>query len=183
MRQEQVPPKSIEGKVFFIRGKRVMFDRDLATLYGVPTKRFNEQVKRNPKRFPDDFMFQLTKEETNNLRSQIATSSWGGPRYLPYAFTEQGIAMLSSILNSERAIQVNIQIMRAFTRLREMMITHKDLAYKIEELEAKFRKHDGNFVVVFAAIKKLLEAPQEPSTVSTLLLIVEHGTTVHFFLK
>ena len=150
-----------------------MIDRDLAELYEVKTFRLNEQVKRNAKRFPEDFMFQLKKEEADSLRSQFETlkrertssltsqfaisSSWGGRRSLPYAFTEQGIAMLSSVLNSDRAIEVNIQIMRTFTKLREMMMTHKDLAQRIEALERKFRDHDDNFTVVFKAIRQLLE--------------------------
>jgi len=154
-----IPQEIIESKIFFIRGYKVMLDRDLARLYGVETKYLIRQVKRNPLRFPEDFMFQLTSEEF--LRCQNVTSSWGGRRYLPYAFTEQGIAMLSSVLNSERAIQVNIAIMRAFVKLRELMITHKDLARKIEELEQKFRKHDENFVIVFKAIKKILQASHE----------------------
>jgi len=138
-----------------------MLDKNLAELYGVETKRFNEQVKRNIHRFPEDFMFKLSQEEFNNLRSQIATSSWGGHRYLPYVFTEQGVAMLSSVLNSERAIQVNIQIMRAFTKLRELMISHKELAHKIEGLEGKFQEHDNRFKIVFDAIKRLLEPPEK----------------------
>jgi phage regulator Rha-like protein len=136
-----------------------MLDRDLANLYGVETKYLKRQVNRNISRFPDDFMFQLTREELNNLRLHFGTSSWGGTRYLPYAFTEQGIAMLSSVLNSERAIQVNIQIMRAFIKLKEMLATHKDLKQKIEEME---KKYDYQFKIVFDAIKQLLEPPEEP---------------------
>ena len=133
-----IPVELIHHKIYFIRGHKVMLDRDLAELYGVSTKRFNEQVKRNAKRFVGDFMFQLTREEYENLRSQIATSSWGGRRYLPNVFTDYGVAMLSSVLNSDRAIEVNIQIMRVFTKLREMMITHKDLRRKIDEMEKKY---------------------------------------------
>ena len=158
-----IPSEVIENKILFIRGKKVMIDRNLAELYSVSTKRLNEQVKRNPKRFPEDFMFQLTLEEARVSRSQFATLKQGkNIKYLPYAFTEQGVAMLSSVLNSDRAIEVNVQIIRVFVRLRELMITHKELARKIEELEAKFRKHDENCVVVCAAIKKLLEPPREP---------------------
>ena len=140
-----------------------MLDMDLAELYGVSTKRLNEQVKRNRDRFSRG-LFRLTGKETDCFRFQIETSNRGrgGRRYLPYVFTQEGVAMLSSVLNSERAIAVNIQIMRVFVRLRELMVSHKDLARKIEELEAKFRKHDENFVIVFAAIKKLLEVPREP---------------------
>jgi len=134
-----------------------MLDSDLAELYGVKTKELNKAVKRNKERFPDDFMFQLTKKETENLRSQIGTSSWGGRRYLPYAFTEQGVAMLSSVLRSKRAIYVNIQIMRTFTKLREILSTHKDLQRKIEEME---KKYDQQFKIIFDAIKTLLQHPE-----------------------
>ena len=153
-----IPVELIHHKIYFIRGHKVMLDRDLAELYGVSTKRFNEQVKRNAKRFVGDFMFQLTREEYENLRSQIATSSWGGRRYLPNVFTDYGVAMLSSVLNSDRAIEVNIQIMRVFTKLREMMITHKDLRRKIDEME---KKYDQQFKVVFEAIKSLITYPNE----------------------
>ena len=154
-----IPQETIESKIFSIRGKRVMLDRDLAILYGVETKYLKQQVNRNIERFPDDFMFQLTREEFNNLRSQIATSSWGGARYLPYAFTEQGVAMLSSVLKSKRAIQVNIQIMRAFIKLKEMLLTHKVLKQRVEEME---KKYDYQFKIVFDAIKQLLEPPAKP---------------------
>ncbi len=127
---------------------------DLAKLYGVETKVLNQAVKRNIKRFPEDFMFQLTKkEEIESLRSQIVTSNRGGRRYQPYAFTEQGVAMLSSVLNSEKAIQVNIQIMRAFTRLREMVSTHKELKSKIEDIEKKVNKHEKQFEIILAVIR------------------------------
>ena len=130
-----------------------MLDRDLAELYGVATKRLNEQVRRNIKRFPEDFMLQLTKKEFENLKSHFATSRWGGTRKLPYVFTEQGVAMLSSVLNSERAIQVNIQIMRAFTKMRKLLATHKELRQKIEQIE---KKYDKQFRIVFEAIQQLL---------------------------
>ena len=133
-----------------------MLDADLAVLYGVKTGRLNEQVKRNIKRFPEDFMFQLTKEEILNLKSHFAISSWGGVRKLPRVFTQEGVAMLSSVLNSERAIMVNIQIMRAFTQLRRMLLTNKDLKRKIEAME---KKYDKQFAMVFQAIKELLEPP------------------------
>jgi phage regulator Rha-like protein len=155
-----IPQESIESKIFSIRSKRVMLDRDLANLYQVETKVLNQAVKRNIQRFPDDFMFQLTREEFNSLRSQIVTLKRGQHRkYLPYVFTEQGVAMLSSVLSSERAIQVNIQIMRAFIKLKEMLSTHKDLKQKIEEME---KKYDYQFKIVFDAIKQLLEPPEEP---------------------
>lgn len=135
-----------------------MLDKDLAVLYGVETKMLNRTVKRNIERFPDDFMFQLTKEDFENLRFHFGTSSWGGQRCLPYAFPENGVTMLSSVLNSKRAIQVNIQIMRTFTKLREFILTHKELQKKIEDME---KKYDHQFKIVFDAIKQLL-APQEP---------------------
>jgi phage regulator Rha-like protein len=148
----------IAAKIFEVRGKKVMLDADLAKLYGVTTKRLVEQVKRNIKRFPDDFMHQLTRQEVANLRSQFATSSWGGRRYLPFVFTQEGVAMLSSVLNSKRAIQVNIQIMRAFVKLRRMLLTNKDLRRKIEAME---KKYDQQFAIIFEAIKRLLEPPKQ----------------------
>ena len=146
----------IESKIYLIRGQKVMLDRDLAELYGVKTKVLIQAVKRNINRFPLDFMFQMRKEEFNVLRSQIVTSSWGGRRYLPYAFTEQGIAMLSSVLNSERAIQVNIAIMRVFVKLKEMLSTHKELARKLSQLEQKFEKHDSEIRSIFEAIRQIM---------------------------
>ena len=151
----------ISTKILEIRGKKVMLDRELAKLYGVQSKVLNQAVKRNSKRFPEDFTYQLTKEETKNLKSQIVTSSWGGVRKLPYVFTEQGVAMLSSVLNSERAIQVNILIMRAFTKLKEMLLTHKNLAVKLEALEKKYADHDEKIKAIFEAIKQLLQPPVE----------------------
>ncbi|HLB05683.1 MAG TPA: ORF6N domain-containing protein [Thermodesulfobacteriota bacterium] len=153
-----IPIDRIERSILLLRGQKVMLDSDLAELYGVETRRLVEQVKRNIKRFPPDFMFQLTNQELINLRSQFATSSWGGRRYPPYAFTEQGVAMLSSVLNSEKAIEVNILIMRAFMKLREMIASNKDLAKKFEELE---KKYDTQFKIVFDAIRQLM-APPEP---------------------
>jgi len=152
--QEEV----IRDMIYIIRGNKVMADSDLAELYGVQTKQLKRAVKRNIGRFPDDFMFELTKEEFENLRCQFGTSSWGGKRYLPYVFTEQGVAMLSSVLNSERAIQVNIVIMRTFTRLRSMIESHKQLKRKVEEME---KKYDQQFKVVFEAIKQLLTPPEK----------------------
>ena len=152
-----IPQERIESKIFLIRGQKVILDLALAELYVVETKHLKRQVRRNLKRFPSDFMFQLTKHE--NLRCQNVTSSHGGQRYLPYAFTEQGIAMLSSVLNSERAIQVNIAIMRAFTRIRKIMATHKELAHKIEELERKHSKHELEITTIFKVLKKMLEPP------------------------
>ncbi len=196
----------IATKILFIRGQRVILDKDLARLYGVSVKVLNQAVNRNLKRFPIDFMYQLTRQEVRvlrsqfvilnsepsvaqevsnlksqivtssveaftaekltNLKSQFAISSWGGVRKLPYAFTEQGVAMLSSVLNSERAIQVNITIMRVFVKLKELLLTHKDLAEKITELEKKYANHDDKIQLIFEAIKKLLKPvpplPPEP---------------------
>ena len=157
---ELVLQESIVQKIFIIRGKKVMFDRDLAKLYGVQTKVLLQGIKRNRERFPNDFMFQLTKEEFINLRSQIVTSSWGGRRYLPYVFTEQGVAMLSSVLKSEKAIRVNIAIMRTFAKLREIVSTHKELAYKLAELERKIERHDKEITTILEAIRQLM-SPSE----------------------
>ena len=136
-----------------------MLDEDLAELYAVPTGRLNEQVKRNIDRFPEDFMFQLTEQEFKNLISQIATSSWGGRRKLPFAFTEHGVLMLSSVLSSSRAIAVNIQIMRIYTRMREILMTNKDILLKLEQLERKVDSHDENIHVIFDYLKQLLSPP------------------------
>ncbi|HXQ71076.1 MAG TPA: ORF6N domain-containing protein [Pyrinomonadaceae bacterium] len=176
----------IERRIYLIRGQKVMLDFDLAELYGVSTKQLNQQVRRNKKRFPEDFMFRLTKEEAEslrsqfvtsnterpqfvreneNLRSQIATSSSGkgGRRHLPYAFTEQGVAMLSGVLNSEQAIEVNIAIMRAFVRLRQMLETNEELNRKFAAVIKKLSTHDKYFRVVFDELKKLMEKPRSSS--------------------
>jgi hypothetical protein len=160
-----VPTERIEKAILLIRGHKVMLDRDLADLYGVATKVLNQAVRRNYARFPEDFMFQLSQAEFEDWRSQIVTSNPGakmGVRRKPYAFTEQGVAMLSSVLNSERAIEVNIAIMRAFVRLREILATHKELARKLDELERKLGQHDKHFQVVFEAIRQLMTPPPEP---------------------
>ena len=158
-----IPQETIESRILLIRGKKVMLDRDLAKLYKVPTKRLNEQVKRNIERFPGDFMFQLTKEEFEDWKSQIATSNSEkmGLRRMSYAFTEQGVAMLSSVLHSKRAIQVNIAIMRVFVKLKEMISAHKELFYKLKDLERKIEKHDEQICVIFDAIRRLMEPPPE----------------------
>ena len=150
-----IPAEKIERRILLLRGQKVMLDADLAELYGVTVGRLNEAVKRNVKRFPCDFMFQLSLQELRNLKSQIAISSsrWGGRRHQPYAFTEQGVAMLSSVLNSERAVQVNIEIMRAFVRLREIIASNKNLAKRLDALE---KKYDSQFKVVFDAIRELM---------------------------
>ena len=156
--QELIPTEIIERKIYLIRGHKVMLDKDLASLYDVKPIRLREQVKRNLKRFPDDFMFQLNDEEIDFMVSQNAIPSrkhLGG--YNPYVFTEQGVAMLSTVLNSDRAIEVNIQIMRAFVKLREMLATHKNLARKLASME---KKYDAQFKIVFDALRQLME-PQE----------------------
>ena len=160
-----IPDEVVMSKIYLVREEKVMLDSDLADLYQVETRRLNEQVKRNWERFPKDFMFQLTHEEWENLKSQNATSSWGGRRKLPYVFTEHGVLMLSSVLNSERAIKVNIQVMRIYTKLRKMLLTHKDLLSKVNELEAKVSNQDKSIKQVFAYLKELIrekEHPREP---------------------
>jgi len=176
-KQSLVPADRIEKAILLVRRQKVMLDADLARLYGVETKVLVQAVKRNIERFPEDFMFQLNKEEADFLRSQIVTlekgrgqhskylrsqsvtsSDWGGRRYPPYAFTEQGVAMLSSVLRSQRAVQVNIEIMRAFIRLRQMLASHAELARKLDALE---KKYDAQFKDVFEAIRQLM-APPEP---------------------
>lgn len=159
-----IPDDVVISKIYLIRNHKVMLDIDLAELYQVETKRLNEQVKRNADRFPEDFMFQLTDEEWESLRSQIATSKKGrgGRRYPPLAFTEHGVLMLSSVLNSERAVQVNIQIMRIYTKLKGMLMDHKDILLKLEKLERKVSGHDDDFKIVFTYLKELLNPKTEP---------------------
>ena len=160
-----IPDEVVMNKIFLLRGDKIMLDDDLAELYQVETKRLNEQVKRNIERFPEDFMFQLTVEEWETLRSQFATSKKGGRggrRYSPLAFTEHGVLMLSSVLNSDRAIQVNIQIMRIYAKLREMLLTNKDILLKLEKLERNVVKHDQDIKVVFGYLKELLNPKTEP---------------------
>ena len=153
-----IPTERIESSILLLRGQKVLLDWDLAELYGVETKNLVRAVKRNLKRFPSDFMFQLTKEELDNLRFHFGTSSqWGGRRYTPYVFTEQGVAMLSSVLSSEKAIEVNILIMRAFVKLREMIASNKDLAKRLNELE---KNYDAQFKIVFDAIRQLMTPPE-----------------------
>ena len=153
-----VPPERIERSILLIRGHKVMLDADLAALYGVETKRLLQALKRNISRFPPDFMFQLSKDDFENLRCHFGTSSqWGGRRYPPYAFTEQGVTMLSSVLKSKRAVQVNIEIMRTFVRLRRILASHAELARKLDALE---KKYDAQFRVVFDAIRQLSSPPE-----------------------
>lgn len=156
-----IPAERIERAILLVRGQKVLLDSDLAELYGVEPKALTRAVRRNSDRFPSDFMFRLSDEEFANLRCQFGTSSaWGGRRYAPYAFTEQGVAMLSSVLRSERAVAVNIEIMRAFVRLREILASHADLARRLDELE---RKYDAQFRVVFDAIRQLMSPPEASS--------------------
>jgi hypothetical protein len=158
-----IPTERIERKIFQIRNQKVMLSTHLAELYKVEAKVLNQAVKRNIDRFPKDFMFQLSKKEFENLKSQFVTSSWGGiRRSLPYAFTEQGVAMLSSVLNSKKAIKVNIQIMRAFVKLREILSTHKELAQKLKELELKIDSHDKQIQAIFEVINQLMTPPEPP---------------------
>ncbi|NWG27688.1 MAG: ORF6N domain-containing protein [Ignavibacteriaceae bacterium] len=163
VKAEVVLIERIEKKIFLIRNQKVMLSTHLAGLYEVEVKVLNQAVRRNIDRFPKDFMFQLSKKEFENLKSQIVTSSWGGiRRSLPYAFTEQGVAMLSSVLNSKKAIKVNIQIMRAFVKLREILSTHKELAQKLKELELKIDSHDHQIQAIFEVINQLITSPETP---------------------
>ena len=155
-----VPQEFIEKKIYVIRGHKVMLDKDLAMLYGVATKVLNQAVRRNKERFPEDFMFQLTKPEAQCLRSQVVTLKKGRGhhyKYRPYAFTEPGMAMLSAVLDSKRAIQVNIQIIRTFIKLRQILSTHKTLAHKLEHLERVIGRHDKEIIAIFEAIRQLTE--------------------------
>jgi hypothetical protein len=152
-----VAEQKILNRIYVVRGQKVMLDEDLAAMYGVETRRLNEQVKRNRKRFPSDFMFTLTGKEFDNLMSQNATSSWGGRRKLPYAFTEQGVAMLSSILNSDTAIEVNIRVIRVFTKLREYALTHRDILIQLSKLEKEVKGNSRDISNIFAVLKELIE--------------------------
>ena len=154
-----IPNETIVNKIYVFRGVKVMLDRDIAELYGVETRVLNQAVKRNIDRFPDDFMFQVNEDEFKILISQNVTSSWGGTRKMPYAFTEHGILMLSNLISSGRAVSVSIQIIRVFTKLRQMLSTHEDLKKKIEDME---KKYDHQFKIVFDAIRKLITDDQKP---------------------
>ena len=158
-----IPDEIVISKIFIVRGKKVMIDTDLAELYAVPTKRLNEQVKRNMKRFPEDFMFQLNQEEKQGLiESHTHLNKLKYSPNLPFAFTEHGAVMLASVLNSERAIEVNVQIVRIFTRMREMLLTHKDILLKLEKLERKEVQQDGDIKLIFKYLKELLNPQTEP---------------------
>jgi hypothetical protein len=156
-----IPDELILSKIYLIRDQKVMLDSDLASLYGVETKHLKRQVRRNIARFPDDFMFELTDDEFDHLRSQNGTSNRGGVRYLPMVFSEQGVAMLSSVLNSDTAIQVNIKIIRIFTKLREMVLTHKDILLKLDQMEAQTWQNSEDIQMIFSALKQLID-PEHP---------------------
>ena len=162
---EAIPVEQIESIIILIRGQKVMLDKDLAELYVVSTSVLNKAVTRNIDRFPPDFMFRLTKEEFSNLKIHFGTSSWGGTRKLPRAFTEQGVAMLSSVLRSKRAVQVNIEIMRTFVRLRQMVSAYRELERRLDALEEKY---DGQFKIVFEAIRALMKDQERPKNRSVL---------------
>ena len=156
---ELIPIEAISQRIFIIRGVKVMLDADLAELYGVMTKSLNLAVKRNIKRFPDDFVFRLTEQEAKNLRFQFETSSWGGQRYMPYAFTEHGVAMLSAVLKSERAVEVSVFIVRAFIKLRELLASNKDLANKVEEIEREQKTQNKHINAIYRILDKLIDEP------------------------
>ena len=156
----ELSPQVLAGRILVIRGQRVVLDSDLALLYEVETKRFNEQIRRNLARFPSDFMFQLTDEEFESLRSQFATSKRGGRRYLPFVFTERGAIMAASVLNSERAVQMSVYVVRAFVQLRELMVDHKVLADKLDALERRVSHHDNSLVALIDAIRALTDQPK-----------------------
>tara|TARA_R110000868_G_scaffold15083_2_gene69236 strand:- start:290 stop:826 length:537 start_codon:yes stop_codon:yes gene_type:complete len=156
-----VPEEVIASKIYQIRNLKVMLDSDLAALYEVETKRLNEQVKRNETRFPEDFMFQLTSEEWENLKSQNATSSWGGRRKLPYAFTEHGVLMLSSVLTSKRAIAINIHIMRVYTKIREMLLTHKDILAELDKIKQQIGSNSTYIELILNYLKQLEASKQK----------------------
>jgi len=158
-----IPDEVVISKIYLIRGQKVMIDKDLAELYGVETKQLKRQVRRNIERFPEDFMLELNKEEFDNLRSQIGTSRWGGTRYAPMAFTEQGVAQLSTVLSSERAIQVNIGIIRIFTKVRKMLLTHKDLLLKMEKIDRELAKQGKSIKIIFEYLNQLIAEKEKPS--------------------
>ena len=162
MTKSIVPQEVVVNKICIIRGQKVMLDRDLAELYKVETKVLNQQVKRNEYRFPDDFMFQLTPEEFRNLKSQFVTSSWGGRRKLPYAFTEHGVLMLSSVLKSKEAVALNIQVVRVFTMMREKLSDNLELKLDVEKIKKKLENQDKNIELVFSYLDELIEKQDNP---------------------
>jgi hypothetical protein len=156
--------QKILNLIFVVRREKIMVDQDLAEMYGVETKQLKRQVRRNMDRFPKDFMFKLTRKEFENLRSQIGTSRWGGTRYLPMVFTEQGVAMLSSILNSKIAIEVNIRIIRVFTKLREYAVTHKEILLQLAKLEKEVKGNSKDIENIFIVLKQFIEKQNKPAT-------------------
>lgn len=162
--KSMIPEEVITNKIYLIRNQKVMLDRDLAELYQVDTKVLKQAVKRNLNRFPEDFMFELTKNEFDNLRSQIVTSSWGGSRYLPLVFTEQGVAMLSSVLKSERAIAVNIKIIRIFTKMRQLLSDNLSLQLEIENIKKKLTNNSKNIELVFNYLDELIDKKEKKQT-------------------
>src|SRR5213592_2766748 len=162
MTKDIIPVQRIAQAIFVPRGQKVILSQDLAALYGVTAGVLTQAMKRNTKRFPKDFVFQVTAEELRDLKSQFVISSWGGRRHLPYAFTEQGVAMLSSVLNSERAVKVNVAIMRAFVKLRQTLETNRELARKFAELEKRVGKHDEKIDAILEAIRQLMAPPEKP---------------------
>ncbi len=161
-KKNTIPDEVLMNKIYLVDDIKVMLDSDLAELYQVGTKRLNEQVKRNSERFPEDFMFQLTGEQWENLKSQNATSSWGGRRTLPFVFTEQGVAMLSGVLNSSIAIKVNIQIIRVFTKMRKMLLTHQDLLIQMDEIREKVTGQDEKIELIFNYLKQFIKEQEKP---------------------
>ena len=165
-KQITIPDEIITSKIYLIRDQKVMVDRDLAELYQVETKQLKRQVRRNAERFPEDFMFELSIEESDNLRSQFGTSSWGGSRYIPMVFTEQGVAMLSSVLNSSRAIAVNIRIIRVFTKIREILTDNLNIKLEIEEIKKKLSNQHKNIELVFNYLDELIDKKDNPKSIS-----------------
>lgn len=159
-----IPDEVVLSKIYHIRNHKVMLDSDLAELYGIETRVLNQQVKRNERRFPDDFMFQINEEEWENLKAQTESSNWGGRRKLPLVFTEHGVLMLSSVINSPKAIAVNIQIMRIFTKMREMLLTHKDLLLEMEELRKKVSGQDEKIEMIYNYLKQFIKDQETPVT-------------------
>ncbi|MGV3631513.1 MAG: ORF6N domain-containing protein [Bacteroidota bacterium] len=157
-----IPDELVISKIYLFRGHKVMLDSDLSELYGIETKKLNQAVKRNPDRFPEDFMFQLSEQEFEILRSQIVTSSWGGKRYLPYVFTEHGVLMLSSVLNSKKAVAVNIRIMRIFTKMRDLLLTHKDILMQLGEINQRVSDQEERTELIYKYLMQFIQQENEP---------------------
>ena len=159
-----IPDETIKSKIYHFRNEKVMIDTDLAELYGVETRVLNQAIKRNLKRFPEDFMFQLNEKEFENLKSQIESSSWGGRRTLPFVFTEHGVLMLSSVLNSDKALDINIQIVRIFTKMREMLLTHKDILLQLEEMRKSIAGQEDRVDLIYNYLVQFMEQNKKPRT-------------------